>query len=134
MDPNDFEKPSEITQYTVYSKSGCPNCNKVKELLKSKNLTFTVIDCDEYLIESKPEFLNSSLLEMNRDCIPDEIKPEITPTTTQIAISISIKDYCLMFQRGLIFLSSPTTMSLFILYTFSSSFLRNSLIKGSFCS
>ena len=58
MDPNNFEKPSETIQYTVYSKSGCPNCNKVKELLKSKNLTFIVIDCDEYLIESKPEFLN----------------------------------------------------------------------------
>ena len=57
MDPNDFEKPS-ANKYTVYSKSGCPNCNKVKELLKSQNLTFTVIDCDEYLIDSKPEFLN----------------------------------------------------------------------------
>jgi len=58
MDTNNFEKPSETSQYTVYSKSGCPNCNKVKELLKSKTLTFTVIDCDEYLINSKPEFLN----------------------------------------------------------------------------
>jgi glutaredoxin len=58
MHTNNFEKPSVTTQYTVYSKSGCPNCNKVKELLKSKTLTFTVIDCDEYLIDSKPEFLN----------------------------------------------------------------------------
>lgn len=57
MDTNNFEKPSEATQYTVYSKSGCPNCKKVKELLKTKNLLFTVIDCDEYLIETKPEFL-----------------------------------------------------------------------------
>ena len=57
MDPNNFEKPSETFQYTVYSKSGCPKCNKVKELLKNKNLKFTVIDCDEYLIETKAEFL-----------------------------------------------------------------------------
>ena len=57
MDTNNFEKPSEATQYTVYSKSGCPNCKKVKELLKTKKLLFTVIDCDEYLIETKPEFL-----------------------------------------------------------------------------
>jgi glutaredoxin len=55
-DPNDFEKPSK-NEYTVYSKSGCPNCNKVKELLKEKQMPFIIIDCDEYLIESKPEFL-----------------------------------------------------------------------------
>jgi glutaredoxin len=53
----EFTKPSE-TQYTVYSKSGCPNCKKVKELLEDKKIPFTIIDCDEYLIESKPEFLN----------------------------------------------------------------------------
>jgi len=53
----EFTKPSE-TQYTVYSKSGCPNCKKVKELLEVKKIPFTIIDCDEYLIESKSEFLN----------------------------------------------------------------------------
>ena len=58
MDSAIFEKPSEITQYTIYSKSGCPNCKKVKELLETQKMTFTVIDCDEYLIESKTEFLN----------------------------------------------------------------------------
>lgn len=57
MDTNNFEKPSEATQYTVYSKSGCPNCKKVKELLETKQIPFTVIDCDEYLIETKPAFL-----------------------------------------------------------------------------
>jgi glutaredoxin len=56
LDPNDFEKPSE-NQYTVYSKSGCTNCNKVKELLKEKQMPFIIIDCDEYLIETKTEFL-----------------------------------------------------------------------------
>jgi len=53
----EFTKPSE-SQYTVYSISGCPNCKKVKELLEDKKIPFTIIDCDEYLIESKPEFLN----------------------------------------------------------------------------
>ena len=54
MEP--FSKPSN-KEYTIYSKSGCPNCIKVKELLQSNNIPFTVIDCDEYLIERKPEFL-----------------------------------------------------------------------------
>jgi glutaredoxin len=52
-----FRTPSN-TEYTIYSKSGCPNCNKVKDLLKSNNMQFTVIDCDEYLIERKSEFLH----------------------------------------------------------------------------
>jgi len=52
----EFEKPMD-TCYTVYSKSGCPNCKKVKDLLTTQHITFTIIDCDEYLIETKPEFL-----------------------------------------------------------------------------
>lgn len=51
-----FRSPSK-NEYTVYSKSGCSNCTKVKELLLSNNIPFMVIDCDKYLIEMKPEFL-----------------------------------------------------------------------------
>ena len=52
----EFEKPSD-TKFTVYSKSGCPNCSSVKKILKDKNLLFNVIDCDEYIIEDKVKFL-----------------------------------------------------------------------------
>ena len=52
----EFEKPKQIG-FTVYSKSGCPNCIKVKALLKEKKLLFSVVDCDEYLIEDKDNFL-----------------------------------------------------------------------------
>jgi glutaredoxin len=52
----EFEKPS-TKGFTVYSKSGCPNCSLVKKLLKDKNLIFNVIDCDEYIIEDKANFL-----------------------------------------------------------------------------
>jgi len=54
MEP--FRSPSN-KEFTIYSKSGCYNCNKVKDLLKSNNIQFTVIDCDEYLIERKERFL-----------------------------------------------------------------------------
>lgn len=52
----------EITEpspkhFTIYSKSGCINCNKVKKLLKEKNLLYEIIDCDEYLYEDKDFFL-----------------------------------------------------------------------------
>jgi hypothetical protein len=44
-------------EFTVYSKSGCVNCFKVKKLLKDKSLLFSVVDCDEYLLEDKEVFL-----------------------------------------------------------------------------
>jgi len=52
----EFKEPND-SGFTIYSKSGCPNCNKVKSLLKEKHLLFNVIDCDEYIIEEKENFL-----------------------------------------------------------------------------
>jgi glutaredoxin len=52
----EFEEPKD-TGFTIYSKSGCQNCLKVKNLLKEKKLDFTVIDCDDYIIEDKENFL-----------------------------------------------------------------------------
>jgi glutaredoxin len=52
----EFENPSD-TDFTVYSKSGCPNCSIVKKLLKDKNLIFNVVDCDDYVIEDRENFL-----------------------------------------------------------------------------
>jgi len=52
----EFEKP-KMSGYTVYSKSGCPNCTKVKKYLTDVNAPMNVVDCDEHLIERKEEFL-----------------------------------------------------------------------------
>ena len=52
----DFETPSQES-YTIYSKSGCPNCTKVKKLLQKETPAPVLIDCDEYLIEDKLGFL-----------------------------------------------------------------------------
>lgn len=52
----EFEKPSD-TGFTIYSKSGCPNCSHVKKVLKDFNLLFNVVDCDDYIIEDKDNFL-----------------------------------------------------------------------------
>lgn len=52
----EFPTP-EKGQITVYSKSGCINCSKVKTLLKEKSFVFNVIDCDEFILENKEEFL-----------------------------------------------------------------------------
>lgn len=53
-----YPKPS-LLGYTIYSKSGCPNCKKVKELLNKINDEPMIVEynCDDYLIENKEEFL-----------------------------------------------------------------------------
>jgi glutaredoxin len=43
--------------FTIYSKSGCSNCTKVKKLLIEKQFFFVDISCDEFLIEDKEQFL-----------------------------------------------------------------------------
>jgi len=53
----EFEKP-EKKGYTIYSKSGCANCVKVKLLIKEKHLLCKVVDCDEYILEDKESFLS----------------------------------------------------------------------------
>lgn len=52
-----FTHPN-VQGYTVYSKSGCPYCTKVKQLLKEHSKEFVIVDCDEYLLEDKEKFLN----------------------------------------------------------------------------
>jgi len=52
-----FFTPLE-TGFTIYSKSGCANCTKVKKLLLDKQSFFVDISCDEYLLEDKEEFLS----------------------------------------------------------------------------
>jgi glutaredoxin len=52
-----IQKPEE-TGFTIYSKSGCPNCTRIKKTLSEKKQTFIEINCDEYLIEDKESFLS----------------------------------------------------------------------------
>jgi glutaredoxin len=63
----EFEEPSELG-FTVYSKSGCHNCNKVKELLQEKNFLFKTVDCDDYIIEEKANFLFFIKEKANMEC------------------------------------------------------------------
>lgn len=43
--------------FTIYSKSGCVNCSRVKKLLEENRVTCDIIDCDDYIVEDKPRFL-----------------------------------------------------------------------------
>ena len=63
-----FEESLQTTGFTVYSKSGCVNCVKAKEILKGKNLLFVTVDCDEYLIEDRENFLFFISQKANKEC------------------------------------------------------------------
>jgi len=52
----EFTSP-DTKNFTVYSKSGCPNCTTVKNFIKNKHFFFTEINCDEYILEDKEGFL-----------------------------------------------------------------------------
>ena len=52
----DFIPPSNDT-FTIYCKSGCPGCLKAKKLLTDLSITYLVIDCDDYLLDHRTEFL-----------------------------------------------------------------------------
>ncbi len=53
----EFAQP-HLNGFTIYSKSGCHNCSKIKKLLTEKHLFFLEVQCDEYLIEEKDNFLS----------------------------------------------------------------------------
>lgn len=45
-------------QFIVYSKSGCKNCSKIKTYLNKLGKPFVEVDCDDYIIDNKEQFLN----------------------------------------------------------------------------
>jgi glutaredoxin len=52
----EIDEPSS-NKFTLYSKSGCINCRKAKDVLGSKNVDYSIINCDEYLVENRKQFL-----------------------------------------------------------------------------
>ena len=52
-----FEIPDNF-KFTIYSKSNCIYCTKVKKLLIRENLPFIEYNCDTYLDNYKTEFLD----------------------------------------------------------------------------
>jgi len=65
----EFIEPSK-TGFTIYSKCGCINCNKVKMLIKetSKDVAVLIVECDDYIIEEKENFLLFIKNIVNQDC------------------------------------------------------------------
>lgn len=45
------------TKFTIYTKSNCKYCTKVKLLLEDNNIAYESINCDDYLINERDAFL-----------------------------------------------------------------------------
>ena len=52
----DIQLPAE-KGFTIYSKSGCLNCDNIKKLLDDNKLEYNVINCDKYLNTNKDFFI-----------------------------------------------------------------------------
>lgn len=63
----EYIEPS-ADNYTIYTKSGCPNCTKAKKLLETGNENLLIVDCDEWLIEDKPAFLDFIREKAGKEC------------------------------------------------------------------
>jgi len=63
---NSYIQPS-TTCYTVYTKSNCIYCFKVKQLFKDYDVKFIEVNCDEYLMENRAGFLEFIKSNSNRD-------------------------------------------------------------------
>ena len=51
----EFTAPA-ASGFTIYGKSSCPYCDKVKGLLTEYNETFVYVNCDAYLVEDREAF------------------------------------------------------------------------------
>ena len=51
----EFTKPL-TSGFTIYTKTGCPYCDKAKDLLKNEKIVL-IVNCDDYLIKDKEVFL-----------------------------------------------------------------------------
>lgn len=55
---------------TIYSKSGCTYCKKSKTYLTNINKEFHMIDCDDFLLDNREDFLlfikNLSKVDVNK--------------------------------------------------------------------
>lgn len=54
--------------FTIFSKSGCKFCDQVKELLLEENKPFTVYNCDVFLEQNKPAFLDHIKKIAGKEC------------------------------------------------------------------
>jgi glutaredoxin len=49
---------NSFVEFTIYTKSNCSYCSKVKQLLHDHKIEYVEINCDKYLIDDKVLFLS----------------------------------------------------------------------------
>jgi glutaredoxin len=62
-----LEIPNTPLLYTVYTKSDCSYCDKIKQLMDEYNETVNYILCDEWLVNNRILFLNIMRIKTQKD-------------------------------------------------------------------
>ena len=62
-----LEMPDTPTLYTVYTKSNCSYCDKIKQLMEEYNENANYILCDEWLVNKRILFLNIMRIKTQKD-------------------------------------------------------------------
>ena len=52
-----FQNPSK-DRFTIYTKTKCEYCTKVKLLLEDNDIEYIAINCDNYLMNNRDDFLS----------------------------------------------------------------------------
>ncbi|WP_405476494.1 glutaredoxin family protein [Paenarthrobacter ilicis] len=50
---------TSLTDYTVYTKPGCPNCDRTMEYFDSRGITYTAVDITE--VQAALEYITAEL-------------------------------------------------------------------------
>jgi glutaredoxin len=85
----EFTKPAD-SGFTIYSKSGCVNCLRVKNFLEVNNISFLSVDCDDYLLEDKKGFVLFLCKAANEEL---KVFPIVFNNGTFIGGYLETKDY-----------------------------------------
>jgi glutaredoxin len=54
--PKPFPKPI-VNMINIYSKKESNICSKIQSLLEKENINYNIINCDEFLVDRKNEFI-----------------------------------------------------------------------------
>ena len=53
-----MEKPTEDKEtFTILTKTGCRHCKTLKKVLEIGNFKYVVVDCDDFILEDREQFI-----------------------------------------------------------------------------
>ena len=80
-------------QFIIYSKSGCKNCTKIKFFFKNNNINFLEVNCDDYILDDRDDFLNFIYNKIGKT-LENPLFPFVFFNKHYFASMINIENFC----------------------------------------